>query len=175
MTPRQKTQLEDILIAAHHDHARGLGKHAMFKVGNRVTSKELVQDTFIKTWRYLLVNGKVTLMKGFLYKVLNNLIIDQYRKRKITSIEFFYEKGFDFPVDETERAIDQFDGKSALKLLDHLPPLYQQVMRMKFIQELTLKEIALLTGETRNTISVRTHRGIGKLRLLYAQTPKVVV
>ena len=40
-------------------------------------------------------------------------------------------------------------------------------MRMRYVQDLSLKEIALLTGQTANTIAVQLHRGLAKLKLLY--------
>ena len=43
-------------------------------------------------------------------------------------------------------------------------------MKMRFVQELTLKEISLITGQSENTISVRVHRGVQKLKLLCEPT-----
>jgi len=41
------------------------------------------------------------------------------------------------------------------------------MMRMRFIQDLSLKEISLITGQSTNAIAVQIHRGLIKLRLLY--------
>lgn len=39
--------------------------------------------------------GKIDAMKAFLYHILNNLIVDEYRKRKTVSLDLLLEKGFD--------------------------------------------------------------------------------
>ena len=40
-------------------------------------------------------------------------------------------------------------------------------MKMRYIQDLSLKEMSLLTGQSRATLAVQTHRGLAKLKLLY--------
>ncbi len=40
-------------------------------------------------------------------------------------------------------------------------------MRMRFVKTLSLKEISLITGQTKNTIAVQIHRGLEKLKILY--------
>jgi len=40
-------------------------------------------------------------------------------------------------------------------------------MQMKYVQNLSLTEMSLLTGQTKNTIAVQAHRGLEKLKDLY--------
>jgi RNA polymerase sigma factor (sigma-70 family) len=106
-------------------------------------------------------------MKAFLYHILNNLIIDEYRKRKLLSLDLLLTKGYEPSADYTERLIDALDGKEAIFLIQRLPVMYQKVMRMRYVQDLTLAEMSLATGQSRNTIAVQLHRGLAKLRVLY--------
>lgn len=167
MTIRPETKRQTVLTLAHRDYAQELNSYSFFKVHNRATSEDLVQDTFIKTWSYLVRGGKIELMRAFLYHILNHLIIDEYRKRKTTSLDIMLEKGYEPSSDRSERLLDVFDGKMAPLLIQHLPVKYQKVMRMKYAQDLSLKEIALITGQSRNTVAVQAHRGLKKLKALY--------
>ena len=106
-------------------------------------------------------------MKAFLYHILNGLIIDEYRKTKTTSLDSIMEKGFEPAESKTENLFNFLDGKAAMLLIAMLPAKYQKVMRMKYVQDLTLKEMSILTGQSRNTMAVQTHRGLEKLKLLY--------
>jgi len=109
------------------------------------------------------------MMKAFLYHVLNNLIVDQYRKHKTTSLDILLEKGFE-PIednDSAERYLNVLDGKAVLLLIKNLPKKYQKVISMRYIHDLSLKEISLKTGQTKNVIAVQTHRGLTKLKSLY--------
>lgn len=171
MTPKKEKILHDILTKAHFDFDKGLNARAFFKINNRTTSGDLVQDTFIKTWSYLVKGGKIDVMKAFLYHVLNNLIIDQYRKHKTTSLDTLLEKGFEPTAnDKPEKLFNVLDGKTAILLISRLPENYQKTMRMRYVQDLSLKEISLITGQSKNNIAVQIHRGLEKLKLLYGHS-----
>lgn len=167
MTPKQEKEGHALLTEAHHDHSKGLTSHAFYKLHNQAMSDDLVQDTFMKTWKYLVKEGKIGIMKSFLYHILNNLIIDEYRKRRTTSLDALLEKGYEPGTDERESLINVLDGKGALLLIAQLPVRYQKVMRMRYMQDLSLSEMSLITGQSKNTMAVQLHRGLAKLKLLY--------
>jgi len=167
MNPRQTRKQQGILTEAHVDNVKRMNSYAFFKVNNHETGQDLVQDTFMKTWKYLVNGGKINLMKPFLYHVLNQLIIDEYRKHKTSSLDIILEKGFEPGSDPTERVYNVFDGKAALLLIRYLPAKYEKVMRMRYMQDLSLKEIALITGQSQNAVAVQAHRGLVKLKVLY--------
>jgi len=156
-----------VMALAYCDHEKGLNKHSFFKVHNRQLSEDLVQDTFMKTWNYLVKGGKIEVMKAFLYHSLNCLIIDEYRKRKTTSLDMLLEKGFEPSIDNTNQLVNFLDGKKALLLIQQLPIKYRLVMRMKYNQDLSLTEMSLITGQTKNAMAVQLHRGLEKLKVLY--------
>jgi RNA polymerase sigma-70 factor (ECF subfamily) len=167
MTPIQETEQRAILSLAHFNFQKGLNARAFFKVGDHGAGQELVQETFMKTWKYLLKGGQIDVMKAFLYHILNNLIVDEYRKQKTTSLDALLEKGFEPQSDPTERLTRMLDGREAILLIARLPVAYQKVMRMRYIQDLSLAEMALITGKTKNTMAVQLHRGLEKLKVLY--------
>lgn len=170
MTPEQEVERQARLAVAHAYFEKGLHTHAFFKVHDKALSRDLVQDTFIKTWKYLVKGGEIETMKAFLYHILNNLIIDEYRKHKTTSLDVLLSKGFEPKVADAGRLFNTLDGKAALILSMRLPIAYQKVMRMKYIQDLTLEEMALITGQSKNTLAVQAHRGLEKLKALYHRT-----
>lgn len=167
VTEKEKIRLQTVLTVAHHEYDKGLSSHAFFKVHNRATSEDLVQDTFLKTWGYLVKGGKINIMKAFLYHVLNALIIDEYRKHKTASLDTLTEKGFEPSTGDTERLLNVLDGKAMLVLIQRLPEKYQKVMRMRYLQLLSLKEMSLITGQSKNAMAVQAFRGLGMLKLLY--------
>ncbi|MFA6214966.1 MAG: sigma-70 family RNA polymerase sigma factor [Patescibacteria group bacterium] len=173
MAPKQETQLQTELTIAHHRYEKRLNAYAFFKVNNRVIGEDLVQDTFIKTWTYLVRRGKIDIMKAFLYHVLNDLIVDEYRKHKTISLDALLEKGFEPSTDNSGRLFNFLDGKTALLLISRLPEKYQKVMQMRYVRNLSLKEISLITGQSKNTVTVQAYRGLAKLKLLY-NSPGVI-
>lgn len=164
---QERIRLQGILTNAHEEYEKKLTAYAFLKVHNRATSEDMVQVTFMKTWAYLVQNGKIDMMKSFLYHTLSDLVVDEYRKNKTVSLDMLLEKGFEPSDNDFEHLYDIMDGKTAVVLIQLLPKKYQNVMRMRYVQELSLAEISLLTGETKNTIAVQSHRGLQKLKKLY--------
>lgn len=108
-------------------------------------------------------------MKAFLYHILNDLIVDEYRKHKTSSLNGLMEKGFEpkASVNSSERLFNILDGKAIILLIKQLPERYQKIMRMRYVQELSIKEMSLITGQSKNYITVQAHRGLKRLKLLY--------
>lgn len=167
MTKDQETQKREILTLAYNNHQKELNSYALFKVSCPMTSRDLTQDTFLKTWKYLAKGGEIVTMKAFLYNVLNNLIVDEYRKRKTSSLDALIEKGFDLGDNGLMNFFDVLDGKAALFLVELLPKKYRDVMKLRYMQDLSLKEISTLTKQPRNTVTVQIYRGLAKIRSLY--------
>ena len=167
MTSKEKMERQAVLTVAHRDYERGLNVYAFFKTRDHAVGEDLVQDTFMKTWVYLVKGGKIQLMKAFLYHILNNLIVDQYRKHKTTSLDTLLEKGYEPNIAHPDHLFNILDGKATILLIARLPVKYQKVMRMRFVQDLTLKEMSLITGQSKNTMAVQVHRGLERLKLLY--------
>jgi RNA polymerase sigma-70 factor, ECF subfamily len=164
---RQTMKQQSVLSTAYRDYEKKLNLHASFKLHNLEVSKDLVQDTFMKTWKYLVKGGKIDVMKSFLYHILNNLIVDEYRKRRTSSLDVLLEKGYEPSEDNSERLTNALDGKTAIILIQRLPIKYRKVMRMRYVRGLLLGEIALVTKQSKNTVAVQLHRGLAKLKLLY--------
>ena len=152
---------------AYHDYERGLNLHSFFKTHDRALGEDLVQETFMKTWGYLVRGGRIDVMKAFLYHTLNCLIVDEYRKHKTVSLDILMEKGVEPPIGHPAHNFNVLDGKAALLLIMKLPEKYRKVIRMRYVQDLSLKEMSLITGQSKNTIAVQMHRGLEKLKLLY--------
>ncbi len=166
MTEAQIAKQQTIFENAHEAYVKSLYSYAYFKVHDKTTSEDLVQDAFLKAWSYLIKGGKIETMKAFLYHILNNLIVDQYRKRKAVSLDALLENGFEPSDTDSSKLYNDIDGKSVLNLITKLPQKYQHVMSLRYIHGLTLTEISNQTGQSENTIAVQIHRGIEKLRQL---------
>lgn len=162
------------LTSAYHNYEKSLCMHAFYKVHNREICADLVQETFLKTWIYLIKGKQIILMRAFLYHVLNNLIIDEYRKRKNMSLDELLEKGYEPSALGDERIVDYLDGARAMDLIKSLPENYRKVMYMKYSQELSLEELSTITGKNKNSQAVQLHRGLEKLKLLYLNS-KVLI
>ena len=159
--------IQDEITVAQLNNQTGLLRRALYKTSDSEVSKDLVQTTFMKTLLYLQKGGKIDLMHSFLNHVLNDLIVDEYRKKKPVSLDILQESGFDPGFSDMERQIDYLDGQHVASLIPQLSKKYELVIRLRYIKGLSLKEISLITGQSENTVAVQVHRGIAKLKEHY--------
>tara|TARA_B100000508_G_scaffold141060_1_gene145740 strand:- start:1626 stop:2225 length:600 start_codon:yes stop_codon:yes gene_type:complete len=165
------TDHETRFLKAFDEYSDALFRHARLRISNQERSVDLVHDTFTKVWSYIREGYEVENFRPFLYKVLNNLIIDEYRKRKEQSLDAMMEiDGVDEGSFEelSESSVEvlaaTIDGRKAFELLEELPDQYREVIIYRFVDQLGPREISELTEESENVISVRIHRGLKMLR-----------
>lgn len=174
MTAKQQLNLNITLTNAYNEYGKLLTNFALHKLNNREIGKDLVQQTFMKAWLYLTKGGEIFNMKVFLYRILNNLIIDEYRKHKTASLEVLLKKGFEPGTTDPKCNLNSLSGEDILTLIDYLPESYKEVMRMRYSQDLSIKQMAAITGKSKNSISVQIYRGLKKLKTLYVSPVSIV-
>lgn len=162
---------EDRFLKAFDEYNDALFRHAFLRISNRERAIDLVHDTYTKVWAYIKNGYEIDNFRPFLYKVLNNLIIDEYRKRKEFSLDAMLaeegvdEGSFDDLSESTAEALAAtIDGKKAFDLLAELPDQYREVILYRFVDQLGPREISELIEESENVVSVRIHRALKLLR-----------
>lgn len=163
---KQHDTVRDEFLKGYDEHADALFNHCFYRVSDREIALDLTQETFTKTWEYIAAGKEVGNLKPFLFKVANNLIIDHYRKRKSDSLDTLTEGGFDVASDDAERIVAWSEGAHALKILETLDEKHRKVVVMRYVDELSPREIAEIIGESENAVSVRINRSLKKLKNL---------
>ncbi len=166
---------EEAFLAAFNNYSDALFRHCFFRLSDRERALELVQDTFLKAWDYIRGGGEVRQFRSFLYRILNNLIIDEYRRKSSSSLDELleregasegdYEELYEGSVTDLESKLD--DERSLVlvrEALKELPPSYRQVITLRFVDGFMSKEISRMIGESENVVSVRINRGLNRLR-----------
>jgi RNA polymerase sigma-70 factor (ECF subfamily) len=178
--------------AGNHEQAFGeafeqysdeLFRHASLRLSDRERAVELTQECFLRAWDYLVRGKTIEQYRPFLYRTLNNLIVDEYRRHKSQSLDALLEKEETASAvegellrDETdvfEEVATQFDAKAALAVVAQLPENYRTVVILRYVDGFLPSEIAEFLHESENAVSVRIHRGMRKLRELLASSPHI--
>jgi len=163
---KEHDKIKQSFLESYELYSDAIFRYAYMKTSDRNKALDIAQDTFTRAWEYASKGEPVLNMRALLYRIAHNLIVDEYRKKSTVSLDAMMEEGFDYGANNTERMIDQFDARDVIKLVDQIDPKYRDVVMWRYIDEMSVKEIADITGDTENTVSVRIHRGIEKLKNL---------
>lgn len=145
-------------------------RYCLFRVSDREIAIDLAQDAFTKYWDAI-SNGKEVLNdRAFLFMIARNLIIDLYRKKKSVSLDAILEENEDHMFMAggigKESIEMSTEARFVLDKINELEPSHQQIIYLRFVEDLKPKEIAEVLDISSNAVSVRILRGIEKLREL---------
>jgi RNA polymerase sigma factor (sigma-70 family) len=147
-------------------------------VRNRELSEDIFQDTFIKAiatiqqGRYV-ESGKFL---AWINRIAHNLIIDHFRREKNENT--FSADAVDYDIVNnaklSEKSVeDTMSNEQVLadvvQLIDFLPPSQQSVIRMRYFEDLSFKEIAEKTNVSINTALGRMRCALLNMRRIAAE------
>jgi RNA polymerase sigma-70 factor (ECF subfamily) len=167
--PTDNTALEQEFLAAYEEYSDAIFRHCYFRVFERERAKDLMQEVFMRAWEYLGKGEKVLNMRAFLYRIANNLIIDESRKKREASLDKLQEEGFDPGIDEKDMMHNRIEHSRVVGTMKNLDDHYRDILVMRYMNGLSPSEIAEVTGESANTVSVRIYRGLKQLRGMLAE------
>lgn len=144
--------------------------------GDRERARDVVQETFVKFQN----NGAFSSGKEpatWLFTVCRNGALNVCRKEK--RMTFLAEESMERQEDEQPLPFERAEQKEAagflLKIVATLPPRQQEVIQLKFQNDLSYQQIAEITKTTANNVGVLIHTALKTLRQKYAQAAKEFV
>ena len=171
-TPQVKQQK---FLEIYDSFSDEIFRFCLSKTRNRDESLDITQETFVKTWDYLRSGKTIDMARPFLYRTARNLIIDHSRKKKTVSLDAMFETettpetSYDFTNTKDIPSGKGLDQQALLEKLKQLPEHHYEILVLRYIQELTLSEIAKMYKESENTVSVKIHRAIKLAQKLFPE------
>ena len=177
---------EQALATLIERHQRELFSFIFYKVLDEELANDFFQDTFIKIILKL-KEGKYAEKDKFILwakRIASNLIIDYFRvKSKYIKVSDSSYEDEEFSIFDTIKETD-FNVEEQLilsqihedlkNIIVFLPENQQEIIKMRFYDELTFKEIAQLTGASINTTLGRMRYALMNIRKIIAEN-KIVL
>ena len=135
------------------------------KVSSQEIAEDLCSETFLRGWQVFKEREDIENPPAFLYQIARNLIIDHYRekgKAKIVSAE--YTPIVDPREDLEEKANLSSDLEEVRRSLANLKGDYQDVIIYRYLDELSVPEIAKILEKSEGTVRVTLHRALKALK-----------
>ena len=168
----RRKEFEDIAM----EHVDSLYSMAIRLVFNKEEAEDLVQETYLKAYRFFDTFQKGTNIKAWLFKILRNTFINKYRKAVNLPSEIFYEdvesvnSNLSYKQEsDSGELTDTLESKynelgnlmedDVKRAIDSLPIEYKEAILLSDVEELSYSDIAEITNVPIGTVKSRLNRG----------------
>ncbi len=146
-------------------------KYFYWQVKDPYLAEDFTGEVFVRAWKNWR-RFKPDYSSAWLYKIARNLLIDYWRKnkdRKERSLEALVEAGTEPSYDEDLIGKIQSDNeiKQLREAISLLPENLREIVILRFIEELSAKEVGEILNLTEVNVRVLQYRGLQKLREIF--------
>ena len=168
---------DDPFFAEALTHVDSLYRTAVRLTRNPADAEDLVQETYLKAHRFRDSFTPGTNLRAWLFRILTNSFINEYRKRsrqpettETGDLEDYYlfrrvkESGEDLGTDPEATVMRMFLDEEVRRALEELPEQYRIAVLLADVEGFSYKEIAEITNTQIGTVMSRLHRGRKQLQ-----------
>jgi RNA polymerase sigma-70 factor (ECF subfamily) len=168
---RLKQKDKEAFIEAYDLYLDDIYRFIFFKVSSKEEAEDLSSSVFLKAWNHIQNNNisDYKTLRALFYKIARNLVIDHYRSnanKRDMSIDS--DDNFIQIADERQDILskieisDDFDQVKT-RMLD-LKEEYREVLILKYVNELSVTEIADVLDKKKGNVRVLVYRALNALR-----------
>lgn len=170
---RLKQKDKEAFIEAYDLFLNSIYRFVFFKVSSRETAEDITSQTFLKTWGYIQNNELKDhkTLKSLLYKVARNLVIDHYRQESRKQELSLDQENCPISLPDDKQDLlkrMELDGdlKTVREKMDEIKDEYREVIVLRYVNELSIGEIAAILEKTSGNVRVLLYRALKTLREL---------
>jgi RNA polymerase sigma-70 factor (ECF subfamily) len=150
-----------------YDHYQAMiYRFVLVKVDSREEAEDITHHVFLSAWQKIeTYKHRGHPFSSWLYHIARNLVIDHYRSKKSNvSLEKIDPESSLIP------AVAHFDLSTKLQVekihiaIRELKPDYQDVIIMRFVEDMSLKETAGALKKSEGAVKLIQHRAIKELK-----------
>lgn len=160
-------------FSALYDHyLPKIYRFIFLKVSSQAEAEDLTHEVFLSAWQ----NIHNYRYEGFpfsswLYQIAKNATIDFYRtSKKHIQIENVNEELVKIHATYPEKLDTTLELEKLKKIISLLKPDYQDVLIMRFVDDLSPEEIATVLNKSEGAVRLIQHRALKELKSLYHGT-----
>lgn len=150
----------------YRKHKDALYRFFLRQCGNRAVAEELYQDVWLRVIKARDSYEKKAKFTTWLYRIAHNILIDQFRKPQTdTDDEYDAESIPDNAANDPEVILNGQEKIQRFRAqLKNLPKEQIEVFLLKEEAGLSLEDIALTVGESKEAVKSRLRYAVKKLR-----------
>jgi RNA polymerase sigma-70 factor (ECF subfamily) len=161
----------EALATVYERYAGKIYSYVYHRTGDPSLAEDLTADVFVRMMEAMRgQRGWTTSLQGWLYRIAHNLIVDHFRRQAMRDGPELDERWM--APDDSATSLDAMLTQQQLRrAMRFLTEEQQQVIALKFMQDLTNTEVADILGKTEGAVKALQHRGLAALRRILAGLP----
>ncbi len=153
----------------YQEYGKQIFRFIYWRTSDKHLSEDILQEVFLKAWDNIKnYKDRSFSIRAWLYRIARNTIIDYYRVKKPTvSLE---EISFDLAsshLEAPEATNIKIEFEKAKKAIESLPEIQKEVIVLKFIEELSNKEIAKIIQKSEGAVRIIQFRALKKIKEIF--------
>lgn len=163
---RLKAGDSNAFVFFYDKYVKNIYRFVLIKVSNKEVAEDLTQDIFLKIWQHLVDKKNIDNFRAFIFRIARNSVIDYYRKnnRQELPLDFLTEDLEQSPVDHSQIIHKSLDLQKLWQDLKKLKPEYQEVIYLRYVEDLSITAIAQIVEMEKSAVRVLLHRATSKLK-----------
>lgn len=161
---------KEVFMQCYDDYVDQIYRFIFYKVGNVEEAEDLTSAVFLKIWNFIRGNqvDEYKSLKSLIYRIARNTVIDQYRKRSVRD-EFSTNQADEIEIidikQDSAAMMDAIIDKEMIssKLME-LKDEYRELIVLRYIDELSIAEIARILEKSAGSVRVDLHRALKTLK-----------
>ena len=158
-----------VLEALVEQYQYRLVRYLIYLLGRRDGVDDLVQETWLRVLERGSSYDGQSRFEPWLFRVARNIALDAMRKRPMFSLDSNDDGGVRPSPASNEpspfmHAARTEDADRLARSLHTLEPVYREALVLRFQEDLSLQEIAVVVGAPVSTVASRIYRGLATLR-----------
>lgn len=160
-----KSGTEEAFGKIYDQYFQDIYRFIYFKVETKEVAEDIAADVFFKVWQYIKRGKNARNIRALLYHTARNSVIDYHRTRHEQSQNGIKEEQLSTTGDAMEEQIMRAESIEKLhKGLQELKEEYREVILLRYIHELSHKEIGEIIEKKGGAVRVLLHRAIQELK-----------
>ncbi|MEZ4914110.1 MAG: sigma-70 family RNA polymerase sigma factor [Chitinophagales bacterium] len=165
MSQSEQQEKDHLFETEFLPYAEALYNFALHLTHQEEDANDLVQDTFLKAYRFYKSYQPGTNAKAWLFKILKNAFINNYRKKskipvqvEVDDLVTYHDNTYQGYIDARQSIFQDMLNEEIAEALQSLPIDFRTVVLLCDIEGFTYEEIAKIVDIPIGTVRSRLHR-----------------
>jgi RNA polymerase sigma-70 factor (ECF subfamily) len=158
--------------ALYDEYLPQIFRFVYLKVSSKEDAEDLTHQIFMNAWEHMSgYRHQGFPFSSWLYRIARNAVIDHYRTRKDkVSLEDADPEIFALGESIQADAHQSLELEKVRRAISKLSTLHQDVIIMRFVEELAIREVAAALKKSEGAIKLLQHRAITELQRILSET-----